>query len=313
MAASPYPVDPVRTGISLAYVNEDMIADEVLPVATPVAKTEFTYNRYPIAQGLTVPDTRMGRRSEANTIEVNAEKVPASTEDFALSDLVPNKDIDEAADSDYDPLNHATETVTDLLILDREVRTSGLVFNAASYDVGRKIQLAGGDQMHNDDVDVFNLLWQYSRKTLKKSNIGVFGAGVWNQLAIHPKLLASVYGSASTTGVVLVEDLARRLNLKKILIGEAQVNIAKPNQPEVLAPAWGNHIAFLHVNQLANNQRGMTFGMTVPRGKRYATRIIDEPKIGLGGSQRPQVETSVKELICASSCGAFIQDAVGAV
>ena len=72
------------------------------------------------------------------------------------------------------------------------------------------------------------------------------------------------------------------------------------------------HLLMKYVNKLANNQRGMTFGMTVPRGQRYTTRIIDEPKIGIGGSQRPQVETSVKELICASSCGAFIQDAVGA-
>jgi hypothetical protein len=311
MAKSPYPIDPVRTGIAMAYQNEEMIADLVLPVTTPVRRAEFTYNKYPIAQALTVPDTRMGRRSEANTIQLSAERVSAETEDFGLSDLVPNTDTenDEDAVDNYDPLNHATETVTEMIVLDRELRVAGLVFNAATYDADKKVQLSGSDQFSHPDSDPFPILWDMVHRPLIKPTLGVFGDDVWQDLAINKKLVASVYGAASTSGVVLIEDLAKRLQVRKLVVGQARVNSAKPGQDAVLARAWGKHVAFLGQNKLANNQRGMSFGYTVPQGPLRQTRIIDEPKIGRGGSQRVQVECALKELITASSCGSFIQDA----
>jgi hypothetical protein len=310
MAATPFPIDETRTGIALAYKNEEMIADQVLPVVTPVPKKEFTYLNYPIAEGLTVPDTKMGRRSEANTISLSATETPSSTDDYALSDLVPNSDVDNAPQG-YDPLNHATETVTDLMILDREVRVAGLVFAPATYGAGNKAQLAGNSQWSDfANSDPFQYIWNLLDVPTLRPNLGVFGQPVWNKLAIHPKMIAGVYGSASTRGKVLLADLADALEIPKLIVGKARVNTAKKGQVANLNRAWGKHAAFLHVNALANNQRGMSFGMTVPQGRLRQVRVIDEPKIGIGGSQRVQVESQVKELISAPDCGFFVQDAV---
>jgi hypothetical protein len=310
MAATPFPIDETRTGIALAYKNEEMIADQVLPVVTPVPKKEFTYLNYPIAEGLTVPDTKMGRRSEANTISLSATETPSATDDYALSDLVPNDDVDNAPEG-YDPLNHATETVTDLMILDREIRVAGLVFNAATYGAGNKAQLSGTSQWSDfANSDPFRAMWDALDIPTVRPNLGTFGQATWNKLAIHPKVIAGVYGSASTRGKVLLADLAEALEIPKLIVGKARVNTAKRGQAAVLNRAWGKHAAFLHVNPLANNQRGMTFGMTVPKGRLRQVRIIDEPKIGVGGSQRVQVESQVKELIAAADCGYFFQDAV---
>lgn len=310
MAATPFPIDETRTGIALAYKNEEMIADQVLPVVTPVPKKEFTYLNYPIAEQLTVPDTKMGRRSEANTISLTATETPGATDDYALSDLVPNDDVDNAPEG-YDPLNHATETVTDLMILDREIRVAGLVFAAGTYGAGNKTQLAGTSQWSDfANSDPFKAMWDALDIPIVRPNLGVFGQPTWNKLAIHPKVIAGVYGSASTRGKVLLQDLADALEIPRLIVGKARVNTAKKGQAAVLNRAWGKHAAFLNVNPLANNQRGMTFGMTVPKGRLRQVRIIDEPKIGVGGSQRVQVESQVKELISAPDCGYFFQDAV---
>lgn len=311
MAGTPFPVDETRTGIALAYTNEEMIADQVLPVATPVATKEFTYLKYPIAEGLTVPDTKMGRRSEANTINLTATEEPSATEDFALSDLVPNSDVDNAPQG-FDPLNHATETVTELMVLDREIRVANLVFNANTYGAGNKVQLAGADQFSHADSDPFKYLWQRLEIPTVRPNLGVFGQRTWNFLAIHPKMIAGVYGTASTVGKVKLADLADALEIPKLIVGRSRVNTAKKGQAAVLNRTWGPHAAFLHVNALANNQRGMTFGMTVPQGRLRQVRIIDEPKIGIGGSVRVQCESRLKELVTAPDCGFFIQDAVSA-
>ncbi len=309
MSNAPFPIDPVRTGIALAYKNEAMIADQVLPIATPVAKKEFTYMSVPIAEGLTVPDTRIGRRSEANTINVSATEATSATEDFALSDLVPNEDIDNAPEG-YDPLNHATETVTDLMELDREVRTAGVVFNAATYGTPNKTQLAGTAQWSDAASDPAKALFLACDTPLVRPNLLVLGQSVWTTIAIHPKVIAALYGSASTLGKARLQDLAEYLEISKVVVGRSRVNTAKKGQTPTLSRAWGKHAALLHVNPLANNQRGLTFGMTVPKGQLRAVRVIPEPKLGIGGSQRVQVESQVKELITAADCGYFFQDAV---
>ncbi|MFN3523930.1 MAG: hypothetical protein ACK4YQ_16915 [Phenylobacterium sp.] len=310
MADAPFPIHPTYTGIALAYKNEDMIADQVLPLATPVAKKEFTYYEYPVEEALTVPDTAIGRRSEANTIEVTATEATSKTVPYALSDLVPNEDVDNAPEG-YDPLGHATETVTDLMELAREVRVSNLVFAAATYPAGNKVQLAGTDQWSDfDDSDPFQDLWDALDVPLMRPNTAVFGQPVWNKLATHPKIISALYGSASTIGKARKEDLADRLEISRVIVGKARVNTAKKGQAAVLSRTWGKHAALLHINPLANNERGLTFGMTVPQGQRRATRVIPEPKIGIGGSQRVQVEERMKELIVAANCGYFFENAV---
>lgn len=306
---APFPIHPTYTGIAIAYKNEEMIADQVLPMATPVNSEKFTWNEYPIAEALTVPDTTIGRRSEANTIEVTATEQTAKVVDYALSDLVPNKDINSAP-AGYDPQAHATETVTDLMVLRREVRVAGLVFDPAQYPAANKVQLAGAAQFSDAASDPFQVLWDALEVPTMRPNQMTMGQPVWNKLATHPKLIAKLYGEASTRGKARLADLAEELEIQKILVGRARVNTAKRGQAAALSRAWGKHISLTYINPLANNERGMTFGMTVPFGERRRTRIIPEPKIGLGGSQRVQVEEQLKELIVAASCGYFIQDAV---
>ncbi|MNU42688.1 hypothetical protein D3C71_314530 [compost metagenome] len=316
----PFPIHPTYTGITAAYQNADMIADIVLPYTTPVGKALFNWYEYPIGQATTVPDTRIGRRSEANTIDVQAEERESKTVPHALSDLVPQGDIDDAPEG-YDPRGHAAETVTDLMILKREVNVADKVFGADTYAPANRVDLAGGDQFDEETTDVFDMLWQARRKTLVKPNMMVLGETTWNQMATNPKLIAKLYGAASTRGVARKEDLASMLELKRgIVVGEARVNTANIGQPVALGGAWGPHAALLYINPLANNQRGLTFGMTVPRavsgdaksasGGRWRTREVPEPKIGIDGSTRIIVESERKELIVSADCGYFFENAV---
>lgn len=315
----PYPIHPTYTGIAAAYQNEEMIADTVMPFSSPVGSELFQWFEYPVGQALTVRDTRIGRRSEANTIDVQAIEREAKTIPHALSDLVPQSDIDNAPDG-YDPRGHAAETVTDLMILRRELDVAGTVFNPATYAAANKVALAGGDQWDEDTTDVFDMLWEACGQTLVRPNMLVLGERTWRRAATNPGLISKLYGQASTRGKARAEDLAAELEIKQVVVGRARVNSAELGQPVNLSRAWGNHAALLYVNPLANNQRGLTFGMTVPRavsgdarssaGGRWRTREIPEPKIGIDGSMRIQVEAERKELIVSADCGFFFQDAV---
>ncbi|MDF5847721.1 hypothetical protein P4124_07620 [Pseudomonas aeruginosa] len=130
MSNAPFPIDPELTAIAIAYRNGRMIADEVLP-RVPVGKQEFKFWKYDLAQGFTVPETLVGRKSKPNEVEFSATDETSSTEDHGLDAPVPQADIDNAP-TNYNPLGHATEQTTNLILLDREARTSKLVFNPNS-------------------------------------------------------------------------------------------------------------------------------------------------------------------------------------
>lgn len=303
-----FPIHPTYTGISIAFKNAELIADQVLPLATPVGTKEFRYNVFPIDEATRVPETRMGRRSEANVIELTATETPAKVEDYALSDIVPNDDITNAP-AGYDPMAHATETVTDLLSLGREVRVANLVFAPATYPVGNKVTLAGVTQWSDPASDPFQDMWDALELPVMRPNTIVFGQPVWNKVATHPKLITKLYGVGSQRGKARLADLAEELEIGKIIVGRARVNTAAKGQLAALQRAWGKAAAMLYINPLANNERGMTFGMTVPKGAR-ATRVIPQPLMGIGGSQKVQVEEQLKEVIAASSCGYLFDAAV---
>ncbi|MFV9531212.1 hypothetical protein ACNUIM_32135 [Pseudomonas aeruginosa] len=77
MSNAPFPIDPELTAIAIAYRNGRMIADEVLP-RVPVGKQEFKYWKYDLAQGFTVPETLVGRKSKPNEVEFTPPTKPAA-------------------------------------------------------------------------------------------------------------------------------------------------------------------------------------------------------------------------------------------
>ena len=91
-----YTVNPVLTGIAIAYVNAEMIADMVLP-RLPVATKEFLYNELPMSDAITITNTLVGRKGRPRQVEFGMIEKTGKVEDHGLSDGVPVDDIDQAA------------------------------------------------------------------------------------------------------------------------------------------------------------------------------------------------------------------------
>src|SRR5260370_34550882 len=119
--AAPFVVNPKLTAITVAYKNSRMIADDVLP-RVPVDTPSFIYSVFNQADNFTIPDTRAGRKSDVNQVDWNATQTPAFVEDYALDEVVPNRDkaVAQAYGNYIDPEEVATEQVSDILLLARE-------------------------------------------------------------------------------------------------------------------------------------------------------------------------------------------------
>jgi hypothetical protein len=309
MSKAPFPTNPVLTAIAIAYRNTRLIADEVLP-RVPVAAEEFKYLKHNMADGFTVPDTKVGRKGRVNQVEFGATEETASTQDYGLDAPVPQKDIDNAKSTPgYDPLAKATEQTTNLILLDREVRTSNLVFNAASYAASNKVALSGTSQWSHADSNPLPVITDALDSCVMRPNIGVFGRRVSTILRRHPRIVKAFNGTLGDDGMVPLQFLADMLELEAIFVGEARLNIARPGQSVNLARVWGGHASFIYRDRLADANSGTTFGFTGQYGSRISGSEFDR-NIGLKGGQMVRVGEQVKELITAPDLGYFFENAV---
>ena len=116
-------------------------------------------------------------------------------------------------------------------------------------------------------------------------------------------------GGTTVAGMVSRQEFAEFFELQEVLVGAGFVNQAKKGQAASMARVWGKHAAFLYRDRAAGPQAGVTYGFTAAWGNKIAGSI-DEPKIGLTGSQRVRSGERVKEVICARDLGYFFQNAV---
>ncbi|PZA12461.1 capsid protein [Rhodopseudomonas palustris] len=314
----PFPVNPVLTAVAIGYSNpaNTLIADLVLP-RVPVGSESFKWQEYSLADGFSVPETLVGRKGRPNRIEVDAKEKDDSTNDYGLDGEVPIGDIREAERqraagiSNYDPRARLVATLTNKLLLAREIRVAGIIHNSSSYVAGRKVLLSGGSQFsdyaNSDPIEVLKAA--IDGTLIFRANTLVMGQAVWSKLSSHPVLVNAIRGNLTNKGIITREELARLLEIKRVLVGESFLDSAKKGQTASLARVWGKHIAALYLDPAATNTDGVTFGFTAQVGTRIAGNIVD-PDIGLEGGERVRSGEKVKELIVAPDVGYFIENAV---
>lgn len=312
----PFTPSPQYTAIALAYSNNEMIADQVLPRAS-VNERSFKWDLRTKADLFSVPDLRVGRKGSPNEVEFTAIEQTSSVDDFGLDDVIPMEDVESARSKPgLDPLGRATEGVTELMMLAREKRVADLVFTAATYPAGNKLTLDANNQWSNyanAASDPVEDIMAAIEGMLMRPNTLVLGSQVMYQLRRHPKLIAAVYptgGNAATGGVATVDMLRELFEVDRILVGRAWINTAKPGQTASLSRIWGKQAALLRINPLAGVRgNDISFGMTAEYGTRVAGNM-PEPKVGLRGAQRVRVGESVKELVTAADTGYLFDAAV---
>lgn len=317
-----FPVDPVLTGVAMAYRNRRLIADQVLPRVAPIGKAEFAWYEWATEEHFTIPDTKVGRRSAPNEIEFHGERHTGECLDYGLDDVVPVSDQANAAGTGLNPERKAAEGLTDLIDLSREKRVADLVFNPATYS--QKTQLSGTDQWSDfANSDPIEDIMAGLDSLLIRPNVAVIGRPAFSVLARHPKINKALNVSGADAGIATRQAIADLFDLEEVLVGEAFLNTAKRGQTPSYGRVWGKHMALIHRDPMATNTNGrVTFGFTMQADygggmigtdgdRAIVAGSMPEPKQGLRGSTRVRVGESVSEVISGPLVGYFIQDAVG--
>lgn len=305
--STPFPVDPFRTAISIAYRNPTLIADSVLPRLS-VGRELFKYQQHSLAESFTIPDSKVGRKSKPNQVSFTSTEKTNSTEDFALDDPIPFSDIDQAPD-DFDPLSHSSEMLTNLILLDREVRTAGIVFDPAIYATANKKTLSGTGQWTDAASDPLAEILGALDKCIMRPNKMTIGRAAYTKLATHPVIVKATNNNSGDSGLASRQAIAELLELDEILVGEGWVNTARKGQTPNIQRVWGNHVALTYNDAMARPNNGTTFGFTAEYGTRTSGSLFDKD-IGAKGGQMNRVVESVKEVISAPDLGYFLQNVI---
>jgi hypothetical protein len=306
MPKAPFPIIPELTGIAIAYRNRQMIADQILPRITPVTKEEFIYFVYDLAQGFTVPDTKVGRRGKVNQIEFTAKEETGYTKDYGLEDSIPSSDLANAP-TGIDPRANSVEYIMNLLALDREVRVAGVVFNPDTYPAANKLTLSGTSQFSDKTSHPIQTVSDALDSCVVRPNVMVIGRPAWSVLSRHPEIVSACLRNAGESGIARRQDVADLFELEEIVVGEAFVNNARKGQTPTLSRCWGKHLSLIYRNRQAAPQRDVTFGMTVPFGQPVAG-AWESKNIGLRGGTKVRAGESVEEIITCADCGYFLQN-----
>jgi len=317
MAQAPFVIQPRLTAITLAYRNQRLVADNVLP-RIPVDSPLFKWSQYSLGDAFTVPDTRVGRKGDVNEIDWTATEQSAFCQDYGLEDAIPYYDLMAARAASQtqgvypiDPEARSTELLTDLVQLDREVRVANLVMNTANYPAANVKTLSGTAQWNTSTSTPIQDITTARDSLIIRPNKMVMGRAVFTALASNPTIVKAYNGTSGDTGIVPQQFIANLFELDEIIVGDGWVNTAKKGQTPTLVRTWGKSAVLFYQSPVISSPQGIiTFGYTAEWGQRLAGVIEQDSDIGLRGGTRVRVGESVKEVIAASNVGYMFQNAV---
>lgn len=306
MADYPFTPDVERTAIALAYRPEGLIADRVLP-RTKVAKRNFTYTVFNRESLMKIPDTRIGRKSQANEVEFGSSEVECHVDPYGLKTVVPTDD-DRNAPATCRPSDTAVLSLTGLIHLGREKRVADTVFNAATY--GSNTNALSGTGRWSDYANSSPIadLKAARDACVRKPNKLVLGQSVWSALSTHPQIVQAIYGVTSQ-GIVSKEAVAQMLGVEEIIVGDSWHDDAPKGKGANRTYLWGKCAAFLHLSPTPTLKGGSSsFGLTAElNGLVVKSRAVT---IGLDDGTEYLVGEDLAEIIQAPDCGFLLTSVI---
>lgn len=236
-------VSPLLTQISLAYKNEEYIAEQILPTV-PVQKDTAQIATYGM-DNLRIESALRAQGAGAN--EVNHSVTIGDhyiLKDHALKEFVSDEET-ENADKPINPKMDATENLTDKIQVIKEKELADALANTGV--ITQNVTLSGTDQWsdytNSDPFDDIKTAIQTVRSgSGKMPNTFIMSHEVMMTLIVHPDLIARLPGIITVTADSVVNALKLAFpNIKNILVGSAQYNSGVEGGTDALASIWGKH------------------------------------------------------------------------
>lgn len=298
------------TDLSIKYRNAAMIWSLVMPIikANKRADKFVKYNKEDSYQ---LVDDMLGPKALPNEVTWGKSDDNYSVKDHGLSDYVAQEEIDNA-DNPIRPKVEANDFLNRCLDVAQEKRVADLIFAAASYPTGNKMQLSGDTKWGGAADDPIGDVITAVEGCFVRANTLAFGAEAWMKYRMLPEILDAVKSStryqSSPGGLATAPEVAALFEVDQLLIGRSRYNTAKKGQTPVFARLWGKHCAALYVEK-DPGINSILFAATFVETLRQTFEVFDG-KRGVKGAHFIKTAWNSDEKVIASDVGYFIEDAV---
>ena len=260
--------------VARGYSNNSFIAESLFPVInSDLEKVDiFEFNK----EAFQVYDTERAIRANSNVISPKGFKKHTTT--LTEHDLAYPIDYREEEEARKIKLQvHATNVVTQGLLLKLETQCAALAQDPTKYPATNKIALSGTSQFTHKDSDPVGVIDDakdaISRQIGQDPNTLVIGQEVWESLKRNEALKGLI--ANSTNKIVTLDLLKEFFEVENIVIGKAIYSNANDQFERV----WGNNIILAYVAKLnARTEYDPAFAYTI--SKKDALQIDEYEKEG---------------------------------
>ncbi|MGE0400835.1 MAG: hypothetical protein AB7T06_29260 [Kofleriaceae bacterium] len=294
-----------------AYSNAQFIADQVSGTVL-VEKESDSFHKRTRSDQATIIDDAAGPRASLNEASYDLEEDMYVCRSRGLKQAVPESLMLNADNPPLNPDQLATANVMQRIKLARERRVAVQVMTSGNWAT------ANTGAVSNVWTDEVNGTPLRDMKTglqaipFNGDDVLVFGVCsdvVWDDISMHPDMMALRAGGSTKDGTVSPEELAKNLNIAGILVSKIHYNTAQQGLTASYSRIWGTTtFAFVVVPVQAYSPEQMAFSMTFRHNLPGAVNGIrvrrwHNPDAGLGGSDYVACELKDDEKIIQNDAG----------
>jgi hypothetical protein len=259
------------TNVSIAYRNSDYVAEDVWPIV-PVRKLSDLYYKYG-AERFRPVRTARARMTRAPEVDWTVTTGSYSCRSYALAQGID----DEERDNADAPLNldvDTTELLTDLMLLDYEIRVMTLLTDTGTWDND-----SPGTKWDQDaSTPVEDVL--AARETIRlasglRPNTMVLPFSVFNALKGNAEIIEWINPLMRVQ--VTIEHLQTLFEIPRILVAEAMYDSAIEGQDPVIGDIWGDDVWIGYVAARPGLKQ-VSAGYTFRQKPFYTRRWREEPR-----------------------------------
>jgi len=295
-------VDKAMSNVSIAYSNAEYIGTQVFPSVTVGQQTD-EYFIYKQGDWFRDEATQRAPGNAPNVAGFNLSTCPYVCINYAIRTEVPDE-VRDNADSVIQPYRDAVEFGTNLIELAQERRIASLVTTSCAWGTSACPTVQWSTDTSDPFTDIKTGVATVRDAIGRRPNVIVMGAQVWDELSIHPDLVARAQYTI-LGGLLQPDELGKLYNIPKVLIGESIYNSADEDVTVVMTNIWGKKLWIGYVAPTVTLKTA-TAGITINWGARKVARHRIDPEY----KTVFDVQEYTDEVRTASNAGYLIEDAV---
>ena len=302
-------VNKLLTNASYKINPVGYISEEIFPVVQ-VKQSTGLLGSYGNSH-LRIETTITGGKGKYARVDTRS----TSTQTYAitkhgLSDLVTEEDYANVEE----PFNAESDTTSELMTKLWLGKEKGLADTLTDVTVlTNNVTLTGTDQYNDyansDPLGDFGT----ARSTIYNAvgmapDTAIMSWAVWNTLRYHPDFLTALGYKDQRPGGLTTDELARALDVERVLVGKAVYSSPKEGQADAIAAVWGKDIIFaVSPRTAAKGQISLGYRFQQFSGPR---RVFKNAVSNPPNAYEILVDDSYQQLVSAANAGYLIKDAI---